>query len=305
MPRNSQVPLVIVGSVALDTIKTTQAGRKEALGGSVSYASVVASFFCAPGMVGVVGSDFPAAHIRRLKSRGVDLRGLQRVPGKTFRWSGRYAADMNRRTTLSTELNVFADFSPELPHEYRSCPFLFLANIEPRLQLHVLDQARKPKLVAADTMNLWIQKTRKDLLKVIKRIDILLINDEEAVMLSGNNEVWDAAASILKMGPRFLIIKRGEHGSILVSRSGRFLLPACPADVVRDPTGAGDCFAGGLIGFLARARATDETSIRRAMIHGAVLASFCVEDFSLERLFALRPAQLSARTAAFRRMLRA
>jgi sugar/nucleoside kinase (ribokinase family) len=305
MPRSAPVPLVVVGSVALDTIATTQARRTDVLGGSVSYACTAASFFRRPGLVGVVGDDFPAEHVRRLERFGVDVRGLQRKPGKTFRWSGVYEADMNQRRTLSTELNVFADFWPELPPDYRASPFLFLANIEPRLQSHVLDQVRKPKFVAADTMNLWIHTAREDLLAVIRRVHLLLVNDEEARLLSGKAGLWEAAQSILKMGPRFLIIKRGEHGSVLASRTGRFLLPAFPVDDVRDPTGAGDCFAGGLMGFLARAGKADESAVRRAMVHGTVMASFCVEDFSLDRFQGLKAVQVAARHAAFCRMIRA
>ncbi len=269
----------------------------------MSYACAAASFFRKPGMVGVVGDDFPKAHIARLERFGVDVRGLQKLTGKTFRWSGVYEEDMNQRRTLSTELNVFADFRPELPVDYRTTPFLFLANIEPRLQTHVLEQARKPRFVAADTMNLWIQTARADLLKVVRRIHLLLINDEEARMLSGETSLWKAARAILKMGPRFVIIKRGEHGSVLASKGGFYLLPAFPVEDVRDPTGAGDCFAGGLMGFLAQTGRTDISTLRRAMLHGTIMASFCVEDFSLERFQSLRATAINSRFSAFSRMI--
>lgn len=305
MPRSVAIPLVVVGSVALDTVATVRDRRADVLGGSVSYACTAASFFRKPGLVGVVGDDFPEEYSRRLQRFGVDMRGLQRKPGKTFRWSGVYEADMNRRRTISTELNVFADFWPELPPDYRECRFLFLANIEPRLQIHVLDQVRKPGFVAADTMNLWIHTAREDLLKVIRRVHLLLVNDEEARLLSGEASLWKAAKIILKMGPRFLIIKRGEYGSVLVSAAGRFLLPAFPVDDVRDPTGAGDCFAGGLMGFLALRGRTDEPTLRRAMMHGTVLAAFCVEDFSLDRFHTLKALHVAARYADFCRMIRA
>ena len=304
MARRGSVPLVIVGSVALDTVATPQASRDEALGGSASYACVAASFFQKTGMVGIVGEDFPASYTRRLARFEVDTKGLQRVPGKTFRWSGVYETDMNQRRTIATKLNVFADFRPELPPDYRKSPFLFLANIEPRLQTHVLAQVAKPGFVAADTMNLWIQTARKDLLKVIRRVNLLLINDEEARMLSGEAGLWNAASAILKMGPKFLVIKRGEHGSILVSKSMRFMLPAFPVTDVRDPTGAGDCFAGGLMGFLAYSNKTDESALRKAMVHGTVMASFCVEKFSIDSFLALRKTQINTRHAAFCRMLR-
>ncbi len=296
--------LVVVGSVGLDTVETPSARRADQLGGSASYACAAAAFFAPAGMVGVVGADFPArftAHFRRM---GVDLAGLRRAPGKTFRWSGVYERDMNRRRTLSTELNVFADFSPEMPAAYRSAPFLFLANIAPSLQMRVLDQMAAPRFVMADTMDLWIETARPELMRLIRRVDLLTVNESEACHLTGKTSLVAAASELLRRGPRYIIVKKGEHGSLLMGPDGLFLVPAFPLETVRDPTGAGDTFAGALMGRLAAARRVSEKEIRRAMVYGSVVASFGVEEFSLTRLLRLTLAEIEARRDSLSRMCR-
>ncbi len=298
------VRLVIVGSIALDTIQTPDSKRSDILGGSVSYACAAASRLAHCGMVGVVGNDFPARHPMLFRRLGVDLRGLQKVPGRTFRWSGVYECDMNRRRTLSTELNVFADFVPELPEVYRSSPFLFLANIAPELQLHVLTQMRAPRFVAADTMDLWIKTARKSLLRLLKHVNLLLVNDSEARELTGESHLISAARALLRFGPRYVIIKKGEHGSFLVSSSGVLALTAYPVDEVHDPTGAGDAFAGGFMGQLARRGVLTSAALKRAMLYGTVTASFAVEAFGLDRLAGLRSPELEERVRRFVRMIR-
>lgn len=302
---NKAVKLVVVGSIGLDTVTTPVATRRNVLGGSLSYACAAASFFTRAGMVGVVGHDFPARHRATFRGLRIDLAGLKSARGKTFRWSGIYERNLNQRETLSTELNVFADFAPELPSVYRGSPFLFLANIAPELQLRVLSQMRAAQFVAADTMDLWIRATRPALLKVIRQVDLFLINDAEARALTGEEHLVPAARHLLELGPRYVIVKKGEHGSMLFSRHGGVLLiPAFPVDQVRDPTGAGDAFAGGLIGALASAREITSSVVRRAMVYGTIAASFTVEDFSLERLRTIRRADIEARLRQFRRMIR-
>ena len=283
-----KVSLSVVGSIGIDTVETPSARRPDILGGSVSFACAASSFFAGTGMVGVVGKDFPAKFTGAFRHFDIDLEGLQTVEGKTFRWSGVYEKNMNVRRTLSTELNVFASFAPVLPPRYTRSPFVFLANISPALQLHVLDQARRPKFVAADTMDLWINTALKDLKKVIARVDMLLLNDSEARHLTGCEHLLDAARRLLRMGPEYVVIKKGEHGSMLVSKRGIFLTPAYPVNSVADPTGAGDSFAGGLMGWLAKADRVDEKTVRTAMLYGSVMGSFCVEDFSLNRFMRLK-----------------
>ena len=277
-------PLVIVGSIGLDTIETPNERHERLLGGSVSYACAAASFFGDVGMVGVVGTDFPREHVALYEAFGIDLQGLQTEPGETFRWSGVYDADMINRRTLSTELNVFASFSPELPESYRDAPYLLLGNIGPDLQLHVLSQARRPEFVVADTMDLWINTARDELMKVIGGVQLLTLNDSEARLLTGEHNLRRCAAAILDMGPDHVVIKKGEHGAMLVSRGGIFLVPAYPVEVVRDPTGAGDSFAGAFMGVLAARGTCDVGTIREALLYGAVVASVGVEAFSLAAL---------------------
>lgn len=303
MPNPSDVQLVVVGSVGLDTVETPAARRADVLGGSVSYACAAASFFTRVGMVGVVGSDFPDQGLAVYERFGIDLNGLQRAAGKTFRWSGVYERDMNARRTLSTELNVFAAFQPDLPAAYRATPYLFLANISPELQLHVLGQAERPRFTAADTMDLWIETARDSLMALIAKVNMLTLNDTEARQLTGESSLVRAARTVLGWGPDFVVIKKGEHGSMLFSNSGLSVLPAFPLEAVSDPTGAGDTFAGGFMGFLAREGRIDEAGVRRAMAFGSVVASFCVERFSLERMQELTEPEIRQRFEQFRRMV--
>ncbi|MCX6997591.1 MAG: PfkB family carbohydrate kinase [Kiritimatiellaeota bacterium] len=301
-PKN--IPLVVVGSIGLDTIATPRERRTDLLGGSASYAGVAAAFFTRVGLVGVVGSDFDAAHLALYRRCGCDLAGLQIRDGRTFRWSGVYEENMDNRRTLSTELNVFADFAPCLPPAYRRAPFLFLANIAPALQLHVLDQMRPPRFVMADTMDLWIETARPALQRVIRRVHLLTVNESEARHLTGQRSLLAAAHRLLGWGPRYVLIKKGEHGCSLFSRRGVFQLPAYPVPDVRDPTGAGDTFAGGFIGALAAGGRVHAAALRRAMLYGSVVASFGVEAFSLDRLRRLTRRAIGQRARVFHRMLR-
>jgi sugar/nucleoside kinase (ribokinase family) len=291
----------VVGSVGLDTVETRAGKRQDVLGGAACYFSAAAAFL-APTPVrltGIVGSDFPEAHEKMLEERGIDIAGLDRVPGKTFRWSGVYSPDFVTRTTLDTQLNVFQDFRPKLPAEWAASDYVFLANIDPVLQLSVLEQTSHPKFVACDTMNYWISSKRPDLLRLLDRVDMLLLNDEEARQLSGEANLPAAARAIRAMGPSAIVIKRGDAGALLFHEGGVFSAPAFPIEDVIDPTGAGDSFAGGFMGWLSRADNTSPQSIRTAMILGSVLASFCVEDFSLDRFARLDHTQIRERFAAF------
>ena len=301
--RSAPVQLVIVGSVGLDTIETPTARHADILGGSASYACAAASFFTRTGMVGVVGSDFGKDYLDIYRGFGFDLAGLQVREGRTFRWSGVYEDNMDNRRTISTELNVFAEFTPELPDHYRNAPFLFLANIAPALQLRVLDQIRKPRFVAADTMDLWINVALADLKKVIRRIDLLTLNESEARHLTGERMLIKAARKLLGWGPQHILIKKGEHGAVLFSKRGIFLMPAYPLEEVLDPTGAGDTFAGGFMGQLAAGGKVTESAIRRAMLVGSVIASFNVEAFSLNRLRKLTRRDFTHRIGEFKKML--
>ena len=288
-------PVLIVGSVAYDSVRTPFGEETEVLGGAASYASVSASFFSPVRMVGVVGDDFAYEHVAQLAHHDIDLAGLQHAAGRTFRWSGYYEYDLSQAHTTATELNVFESFRPELPAAYRDTPYVFLANIDPALQLAVLDQMRRPTLVACDTMNYWIESAREKLLEVLARCDIALMNEGEARQLCGQSNLIAAAHQVLNYGPGVVIIKQGEHGSMMVSRDSYFSAPGYPLEEVRDPTGAGDTFAGGLIGYLARCGETDETALRRAVVCGTVMASFAVEDFSLNRLFRLPAEEIAER----------
>jgi sugar/nucleoside kinase (ribokinase family) len=297
--------LVVVGSVALDSVKTPFGTVTAALGGSATYFSYAASFFAQVRVVGAVGSDFPREHLDLLSGRGVDVTALEVLPGqKTFRWTGEYGFDLNEARTLDVQLNAFATFKPTLGPVHRKARFLFLANIDPVLQLDVLDQMERPALTALDTMNFWIQGKREDLLRVLGRVDVLLINDAEARMLAGEPNLVKAARAIIDMGPGTVVIKRGEYGSLLLSAGQFFFAPAYPLESVFDPTGAGDSFAGGFLGYLAQQDATDPSSLRRAMIRGATMASFAVEDFSLERLKRLDPREIESRLIVFADMVR-
>ncbi|MCC6352822.1 MAG: sugar kinase [Verrucomicrobiae bacterium] len=296
--------VLIVGSVALDSVRTQHEAHENLLGGSASYASVAASFFGPARMVGIVGEDFPGAYLDLFAGRGIDCAGLQRARGKTFAWSGEYETNMNNRRTLSVALNVFETFRPDLPPAWRDTEFVLLANIAPVLQHHVLDQMRRPRFVVADTMDLWIQTTRDDLVGLLRRVDMLILNDSEARELTGIDSLPRAAAALRAMGPAWLAIKKGEHGCLLFGDDEFFTAGAFPLEEVKDPTGCGDCFAGGLIGHLAASRATDAAALRRAVVYGSVIASFNAESFSLRRLEGLTRADVDARFEAFRRFSR-
>ncbi len=298
-------PLVVVGSIGLDTVETPYGRRAEMLGGSVSYACAAASFFTRVGMVGIVGHDFPQRHRMAFEELGIDLEGLRRAPGRTFRWSGVYARNMDERRTLKTELNVFAGFRPRLPPTYRQAPFLFLANIAPELQLHVLDQMECPRFVMADTMDLWIETERPALDALMARVDLMTLNESEARHLTGHHALPRAARAVLELGPARVLIKKGEHGAILFSRDRIRLMPAYPLESVCDPTGAGDTFAGGLMGRLAGEGSASAAALWRAMLTGNTVASFGVEGFGLERLLTLTRDEIDARVQFFRAMLRA
>lgn len=275
--------VLVVGSTALDSIKTPKAENPRLLGGSASHAGVAASYFAPVNLVGVVGKDFPKRYLNLYRDHKIDLDGLQIQDGKTFHWSGEYEVNMNNRRTLETELGVFEHFTPHLPDAYKAAKYVLLANIAPALQHHVLDQARKPKFVIADTMDLWLNIALDDLVALIKRVDCFVLNDSEAEQLTGDDNVFTALKKIHKMGPKYVIIKKGSHGSVLSGPKGHFICPAYPLDKVVDPTGAGDSFVGGLIGYLAANKGSVDANLRRAMVHGSVVASFCCEGFGLKK----------------------
>lgn len=292
--------LLVVGSIAFDSVKTPFGEADEVLGGSATYFSTAASYFTDVSLVAVVGEDFPEKHIAFLKSRKIDLSGLERAAGQTFRWKGEYGYELNEAKTLDTRLNVFETFKPRLPDSYKQSEVVFLANIDPDLQREVLTQVRHPRLVACDTMNFWIEGKRKALIRTLGLVDILLINEGEARELSGEPNLVKAAAVIRKFGPKRLIIKRGEYGALLFSEESVFAAPAYPLEAVFDPTGAGDSFAGGFMGYLANTMNFSEANLRKAMIFGSVMASFNVEDFSLNRLKGLDYEEIENRFRAFR-----
>lgn len=287
--------ILIVGSVATDTIKTPFGKVKRALGGSAVYSSYASSFFNPVRIVAVVGSDFPDDYKNTLKERKIELQGLQEVEGKTFHWEGYYDNDLSTAHTLKTELNVFENFEPVIPDFYKNSPYLFLANIDPELQLKVLNSVKRPKLVVCDTMNYWIENKRKALLKTIEKVDMLIINEGEARELSGESNLIKASNKILSFGPKGLIIKKGENGAMLFTNGNIFLAPAYPVESIFDPTGAGDTFAGGFIGYLAKTGDLSEASMRRAVIKGSAMASFCVEKFSLDRMRNLSESEIVSR----------
>jgi sugar/nucleoside kinase (ribokinase family) len=302
------VSILVVGSVAYDTVDTPFGRAERILGGSASFFAVAASFFVPVNLVGVVGDDFGEEQLRAFRGRHIDLEGLERVPGKTFHWQGKYSFDLNARETISTELNVFETFKPKIPPEYRRSEHVFLGNIDPVLQRDVLDQVERPRLVACDTMNFWIERKPAELRETLSRVDVLLINDAEARQLSGEWNIVKAARAIRAMGPRVLVMKKGEHGVLMFTEGGSFAAPAYPLEDVFDPTGAGDSFAGGFVGYLAAAQTAagsagdpwGAASLRRAVIMGSTLASFCVEAFSLDRLLGLTRAEIDARFRLFK-----
>ncbi len=298
------IPVLAVGSVAFDSIKNPFGEVSRVVGGAATYFSVAASFFTDVRLVAVVGEDFGGAAERVFGGRAINLDGLQTVPGETFRWKGDYGFDLNTRETIYTKLNVFEQFQPAIPAAYRTTPFVFLGNIHPRLQLDVLDQVSAPRLVAADTMNYWIQRTPADLREVLRRVDVLIINDAEARELSHEANLVKAARAIRTMGPRTVVIKRGEHG-VLMTRPGEgefFAAPAMPLEQVFDPTGAGDTFAGGFMGSLAAEGQTSDAAMSRAIIYGSTLASFAVEDFGVDRLLRLTSSDIRERFRHFKRL---
>ena len=296
--------VLIVGSTALDSIKTPKLANPRLLGGSASHAAVAASFFGHVNLVGVVGDDFPRRYIQLYQRHGIDLEGLQRLPGKTFHWSGEYELNMNNRRTLLTELGVFETFTPTLPAAYQNTPFVLLANIAPALQHHVLDQMRRPRFVAADTMDLWLKVALPDLLKLLKRLDAFVLNDSEAQMLTGEDNVFVALKKIHRLGPTHVVIKQGSHGSILSSPRGLFICPAYPLQKVIDPTGAGDSFVGGMMGYLAAAKGPIDSHLRRAMTYGSVVASYCCEGFGLQRTTRITRTQINSRVQELERLTR-
>lgn len=296
--------VLIVGSTALDSIKTPTAENPRLLGGSASHAAVAASFFSPVKMIGVVGDDFPKEYISLYKRHKIDLSGLQIVPGKTFHWSGEYEVNMNHRRTLLTELGVFEKFTPHLPDTHKSAQFVLLANIAPALQHHVLDQMTRPKFVAVDTMDLWLNIALDDLLRLLSRVDCFVLNDGEAHQLTKEDNVFLAMKKIHDLGPKYVIIKKGSHGSILSGPRGHFICPAYPLHDVCDPTGAGDSFVGGMMGYLATARGSVEKNFRRAMIYGSVVASFCCEGFGLNRTTKIKRADVEKRVKQLEKLTR-
>ncbi len=283
-PREEADPILVVGSISLDTIETPFGREEETLGGSAYYFATGASLFAPVRLVGVVGEDFPEEAIEFLRARGVDDAGLQRMPGRTFRWHGRYEYDLNVAHTLDTQLNVFADFRPVLPETYRHTPLVFLANIAPQLQMEVLEQVHAPRLAVLDTMNFWIEGAREELEAAVRQVDVVLMNEGELRQFTGTHNLLAGARKILAMGPRAVAVKRGEYGAALFQDDQIFVVPAYPLEEVQDPTGAGDTFAAGFLGYLARAGRVDDLSLRRAVVFGSVVASFTVQDFSVRRL---------------------
>jgi len=294
--------ILVVGSVAYDTVETPFGRAEKVLGGSASFFSVAASYFAPVSLVGVVGDDFGEKELSVFKKHNVDLQGLERLPGRTFHWQGKYSYDLNARDTIRTDLNVFEFFKPKIPAAYAKSEYVFLGNIDPVLQRDVLDQVAKPRLVACDTMNFWISGRNEELKKTLSRVDVLLINDAEARQLSGEWNVVKAARAIRAMGPRALVVKKGEHGVLMFTDDGNFAAPAYPLENVFDPTGAGDSFAGGFLGYLAHAGSLNEPNLRKAVIMGSTLASFSVEAFSLDRLVTLTRAEIDERFRLFKRL---
>lgn len=297
------VDVWMVGSIGIDDVQTRTADRKNLLGGSLPYATAAASFFANAGAVGVVGTDFPVSFEKRWGGFGIDLRGVQHEAGATFRWACRYDDNMIERATLKTELGVFADFKPLLPEAYKKTPFILLGNIQPDLQLHVLSQSVGARFVVLDTMNLWIEHARPSLLKVLKRVDLVTLNDGEARLLTGKWNLRDCAERLLKMGPSRVVIKKGEHGALLFSKKGIFIVPAYPVKRLQDPTGAGDSYAGAFMGYLAMRHKTDDKTLREALFYASAVASFGVEGFSLERFERLSMREIHTRVKDLNRMV--
>lgn len=295
--------LVVVGSLAFDTIETPRERREKVVGGSCTYFALAASFFTTPKIVGVIGNDFPEEVIELFRKRKVDLKGLEVLPGKTFHWEGRYGDDPNQRETVRTELNVFKDFKPKLPDDYRTADLLFLANIDPDLQEDILSQVKKPKLVAMDTINLWIKTKPGPLLKILDRVDIFFANDEEIKILTREPNLIKAGKKLLEKGPSIVVIKKGEHGALILGKDFISAILAHPCEDVVDPTGAGDSFAGGFMGYLDKVKSYSEADIRKAAVYGSVLASFTIEAFSIDRLKTLTRQEIEERFLEFKRLV--
>lgn len=296
--------LLVVGSIAFDSVETPTERRDNVIGGSATYFSYAASYFTKVNLVGVVGGDWPDAHTQLLEERNVDTAGLVKVDGEqTFNWTGKYLPNMNDRETLDVNLNVFGTFDPVLPESYKMTPYVFLANGMPAIQMKVLDQVESPKLVVADTMDLWINEHRDSLLDLLKRIDGLVLNDSEAKLLTGHENLVSAAKAVLDLGVSFVVLKKGEHGALYVSADDMFVLPAYPTEAVKDPTGAGDSFAGGMMGYLASVDDTSAASIRRALVYGTLVASYNVEDFSLDKMREIEKSDLDARFEQFQSLV--
>lgn len=296
-------PVLVVGSVALDSVETPFGRADDVLGGSGTFFSSSASHFAPVQLVGVVGDDYPVEKLQVLAERGVDLAGVERAPGSSFRWRGRYRHDLNSAETLETHLGVFSHFHPKIPEQFRRAPFVFLANIDPRLQLQVLEQVEKPKLVACDTMNFWIESRRPELIELLKHVDLITLNDGEARQLTEHTNLVHAARWILDRGPTHVLIKKGEHGAFMFTRESVFFAPAYPLESVFDPTGAGDSFAGGFIGYLASTGDLSDRSMRRAVVVGSAMGSFAVEKFSNTRLLEVTRADIDARVQEFRQLV--
>jgi sugar/nucleoside kinase (ribokinase family) len=297
------VSLLVVGSVAFDGLESPYGKVERTVGGAATYFAVAASMFTHVNLVAIVGDDFTSKDAEVFKGRRIDTEGLERAAGKSFFWAGRYSENLNERITLVTELNVFADFKPKLPQKYRESKYVFLANIAPDLQRDVLQQvSKKPKIVALDTMNYWIERSNDELRETLKHVDILMINDAETRQLSSEHNLLRAARHIFKLGPKTLVVKRGEYGAMLVDKRGVFCVPAFPLEEPHDPTGAGDSFAGGFMGYLAGAGQKTDAALRRAMVYGSVLGSFAVEKFGLDRLRTLKPAEIHARARHFAKL---
>ena len=295
--------VLVVGSVALDSVETPFGKASDVLGGSGTFFSASASHLSPVQLVGVVGSDYPVEKLEPLAKRGVDLAGLERAEGNSFRWRGRYRHDLNSAETLETHLGVFSNFKPKIPPQFRKAPFVFLGNIDPRLQIEVLSQVERPKLVACDTMNFWIESRRPDLITLLGKVDLITLNDGEARQLTEKANIIKAARWIMEKGPTHVIIKKGEHGAFMFTRDTVFFAPAYPLEDVFDPTGAGDSFAGGFMGYLARTGDLSEANLRRAVIYGSAMGSFAVEKFSIERLLEITRKDIDARVADFRRLV--
>ncbi|NIP39094.1 MAG: sugar kinase [Candidatus Dadabacteria bacterium] len=291
--------LLVVGSLGLDDIETPFGKVESVLGGSASYFSIAASMFTDVNVVAVVGEDFPAGHLDLLESKGININGIQKAEGKTFRWQGKYGYDLADPETLGTYLNVFEKFDPKIPQEYKESDYVFLANIDPELQLNVLKQVDNPRLVACDTMNFWIENKKGALLEVLKSVDILIVNDSETRELGKDSFITKAARNILDLGPRILIVKRGEYGALKFSKRGIFWAPSYPLEEVLDPTGAGDSFAGGFMGYISKEDEITTSNLKHSVVYGCVVASFTVEDFSINRLSKLKEDELNTRHTAF------